>query len=56
MIYLLRLSDSKWFNNLDIICSDNSLLPVKHQAIIWTNAAILSIGLEVTNTEILIKI
>ena len=37
--------------------SDNGLLPVQHQAIIWANADILSIGLPGTNViEILIKI
>ena len=38
------------------IGSDNGLSPVRHQAIIWTNAAILSIGRLWTNfSEILIK-
>ena len=32
------------FGKLAIICSDNSLSPEWRQAIIWTNAGILSIG------------
>ena len=39
------------------ITSDNGLLPVQHQAIIWTNAAILSIRPKGTYFhEILFKI
>ena len=30
--------------SIGIIGSDNGLLPVRHQAIIWTNDGILSIG------------
>ena len=44
-------------NKLTIIASDNGLLPVRRQAIIWTNAGILLIGPLVTNfSEILIEI
>ena len=43
--------------NLTIIGSDNGLLPDRRQAIIWTNAGILSIGPLGTNfSEILIEI
>ena len=43
--------------NLTIIGSDNGLSPGRHQAIIWTNAGILLIGLLGTNfSEILIRI
>ena len=43
--------------NLTIIGSDNGLSPGRRQAIIWTNAVILSIGPLGTNfSEILIKI
>ena len=43
--------------NLVSIGSDNGLLPIKHQAIIWTCAGLLSIGHLGTNFgEILIKI
>ena len=39
------------------IVSDNGLLPIRHQAILWTNAGVLSIGPIRTNfSEILIKI
>ena len=39
------------------IGSDNGLLPIRHQAIIWTNAGLLTIGPLGTNfSEILIKI
>ena len=39
------------------ICSDNGLSPVRRQAIIWTNAGILSIWpLETNFSEILIEI
>ena len=42
---------------LTIIGSDNDLLPEWHQAIIWTNAGILLIGILGTNfSEILSKI
>ena len=42
---------------LTIICSDNGLLLGWRQAIIWTNAGILLIGILGTNfSEILIKI
>ena len=42
---------------LIIIGSDNGLSPVRHQAIIWTNAGILLIGpLATSSSEILIKI
>ena len=42
---------------LTIIVSDNGLSPGRRQAIIWTNAGILSIGLLGTHfSEILIKI
>ena len=44
-------------SKLTIIGSDNGLSPGRRQAIIWTNAAILSIGALGTNfSEILIKI
>ena len=44
-------------SKLTIIGSDNGLLPGRHQAIIWTNAEILSIGPIGTNfSEISIKI
>ena len=43
--------------NLAIIGSDNGLVPVKRQAIIWTNDGLLSIGTLGTNfSEILIEI
>ena len=43
--------------NLTTIGSDNGLSPSRHQAIIWTNAGILSIGHLGTNfSEILIEI
>ena len=43
--------------NLTIIGSDNGLSPGRRQAIIWTNARILSIGpLETNFNEILIEI
>ena len=43
--------------NMVIICSDNGLLPLWHQAIIWTNAKILIIGPLGTNfSEILIGV
>ena len=44
-------------NKLTIIGSDNGLSPGQHQAIIWTNAGILSIGpLGANFSEILIEI
>ena len=44
-------------SKLTIIASDNGLSPGRHQAIIWNNAGILSIGLLGTKfIEILIKI
>ena len=44
-------------SKLTIIGSDNGLSPDRHQAIIWTNAGILLIGLLGTNfSEILIEI
>ena len=44
-------------SNLTIIGSDNGLSPGRRQAIIWTNAGILLIGLSGTNfSEILIEI
>ena len=44
-------------SNLNIIGSDNGLLPGRHQAIIWTNAGILLTGPLGTNfNEILIEI
>ena len=33
-----------WVSTLNIIGSDNGLLPARHQAIIWPNAEILLIG------------
>ena len=43
--------------NLTIIGSDNGLLPGRRQAIIWTNAGMLLIGLLGTNSsQILIEI
>ena len=52
----LRQSD-ECVSKLTIIDSDNGLSPGWHQAIIWTNAGILSIGLLGTNyNEILIEI
>ena len=43
--------------NWPIIGSDNGLLPVRHQAIIWTNAGLMSIGsLRTIFSEILVKI
>ena len=43
--------------NLTIIGSDNGLSPARHQAIIWTNAGISTIGPKGTNcNEILIEI
>ena len=54
----MRPSDAYIFiGNLTIIGSDNSLLPGRRQAIIWTNDEILLIGPLGTNfSEILIKI
>ena len=47
----------KCVDNLNILGSDNGLLPGRHQAIIWTNAGILFIGPLGTNfSEILIEI
>ena len=44
-------------DNLTIIGSDNGSSPVRRQAIIWTNAGLLSIGpLRTTFSEILIEI
>ena len=44
-------------DNLTIIGSDNGLLPGRRQAIIWTNAGILSIGPLGTNfSEVLTEI
>ena len=44
-------------NKSTIIASDNGLLPERRQAIIWTNAGILKIGLLRTNfNEILMEI
>ena len=44
-------------SKLTLICSDNGLSPDRRQAIIWTNAGILSIGPMGTNfSEILIKV
>ena len=46
-----------WVSKLTIIVSDNGLAPSRRQAIIWTNAGILSIGPLGTNvSEILIEI
>ena len=46
-----------WVGKQSIIVSDNGLSPVRHQAIIWTNAGILLIGPLGTNfSEILIKL
>ena len=36
---------SKWLSNLTIIGSDNGLSPERRQAITWTNAGLLSMGL-----------
>ena len=41
--------------NYDLTGSDNSLWPVRHQASIWINSGVLSIGLLIFN-EILIEI
>ena len=46
-----------YVGNLTIIGSDNDLSPGGRQAIIWTNAGILSIGfLETNYSEIVIEI
>ena len=45
-----------WASKLRSIGSDNGLPPGRRQAIIWTNAGILSIGPLGTNIEILIEI
>ena len=46
-----------WVGNLTIIGSDNGLSPGRRQAIIWTSAIILLIGLLRTNfSDILIEI
>ena len=46
-----------WIGNLTTIDSDNGLSPGRRQAIIWTNAGMLLIGLLWTNfTETLIEI
>ena len=46
-----------WVSKLTIIGSDNGLVPIERQAIIWTNAPILSIQTWRTNiNEILIII
>ena len=59
----MRLGGALYINSLrpscklTIIASDNGLSPGRHQAIIWNNAGILSIGLLGTNfSEILIEI
>ena len=50
-------SDAYCVGKLNSIGSDHGLLPVQHQAIIWTNAGIFLIGSLGTNfSEILIKI
>ena len=44
-------------SKLNIIGSDNGLMPRQHQAIIWTNAGILLIeSLQTNFSEILIEI
>ena len=54
-----RLTHWSWvmyicISSLTIISSDNGLLPGQHQAITWTNAGLLSVGLLGTNfSEIL---
>ena len=59
---LFELIDADWYIyvsvNYHIIGSDNGLLPVRHQAITWTNAAgMLLIGSLWTNfSDIWIKI
>ena len=51
------MSEKKCVSKLNIIGSDNGLSPGRRQAIIWTNAGILSIGSLGTNfNEILITI
>ena len=53
----LRPSDTYMHRKLSTIGSDNGLSPGRHQAIIWTNARILLIGLLGTNfSEMLIEI
>ena len=54
---LQYLTPHIWVGNLIIIGSDNGLSPGQCQAIIWTNAGILSIGPVLTNfSELLIVI
>ena len=64
-IYASLGIETEWRNRVTHICigeqtiigSDNGLLPDRHQAIIWTNAGILSTGPLGTNfSEILIEI
>ena len=46
------------YASVNFVCigSDNGLSPVQHQAIIWTNADLLAIGLLVINlSEILME-
>ena len=46
-----------YITNWVIIGVDNGLLPIRHQAIIWTNADLLSIGLLRTNcSEVVIAV
>ena len=53
----LRLSDSYMCLWLSVIGSDNGLAPDRRQAIIWTNAGMLSLGHLGTNfSEIVIEI
>ena len=57
MMFILRPSDAYMRHYTDIISSDNCLLPGRHQAIIWTNDGLLSIGPLATNfSEISIEI
>ena len=57
LVNSLRPSDALCVSKLTTIASDNGLSPRRHQAIIWTNAAILWIWPLGTNfSEILIEI
>ena len=42
------IANSLWPLKYFIICSGNGLMPVRHQAITWTNADMLSLDLFVT--------
>ena len=49
MIIIIIITINKSISKLTIIGLDNALSPVRHQAIIWTNAGILLIQTLWTN-------